>query len=45
MLSGVTVLNIREYLSAKDDIECGERALQELFQSFLVIRIGMLKVF
>ncbi len=38
MINGLTVLNIREYLSAKDDQELGEEALKELLSEFSCIK-------
>ena len=34
MLNDVTVFNIREYLSAKDDNELGEEELRQLLSEF-----------
>ena len=38
MINDLTVLNIREYLSAKDDQELGEDALKELLSEFSCIK-------
>lgn len=38
MINGITVFNIREYLSAKDDQELGEEALKELLSEFSCIK-------
>lgn len=38
MVNGVTVFNIREYLSVKDDQELGEEALKELLSEFSCIK-------
>lgn len=38
MVNGITVFNIREYLSVKDDQELGEEALRELLSEFSCIK-------
>ena len=38
MVNGITVFNIREYLSVKDDQELGEEALKELISEFSCIK-------
>ena len=38
MINGLTVINIREYLSAKDNQELGETALKELLSEFSCIK-------
>lgn len=38
MINGLTIINIREYLSAKNDQELGEEALKELISEFSCIK-------
>lgn len=41
MLNGITVFNIREYLSAKGDGDLGEDELRKIHSDFFVMRIQM----
>lgn len=45
MLNGITVFNIREYLSAKGDGDLGEDELRKILSDFFVMRIQMQKKF
>ena len=38
MINGLTIINIREYLSAKNDQELGEEAFKELISEYSCIK-------
>lgn len=45
MFNGVTVFNIREYLSGENDVKLGEDELRQLFSEFFMTKIRMWKDF